>query len=260
MTRERPSIAVAACIMHEDPQRAVFKGKALYFTEQKMARAIWRAGGMPIPHVDIPEDPNACIDELLDRSSGLLLQGGSDCSPESYGETPLKPEWAGDPRRDAYERRLIEAALDRKLPILGICRGFQIMNVAMGGSLYQDIETQVEGALVHRDWHPYDELSHEVLLESNSWIHTVYGTTSIVANSVHHQGAKEVAPGFRVTARAPDGIVEAIERIEGDLWMAGVQWHPEWLDPEVAESTSRAPGDRVLQSFIEQCAARSKDR
>lgn len=256
MSSSRPNIAVAACIMHEDPLRPLFKGKALYYTEQKMARAVWRAGGMPLAHVDIPEDPVTCIDELLDRCRGLLLQGGTDCAPQSYGETPLKPEWSGDPRRDDYEIRLIQAAAQRNMPILGICRGAQILNVAMGGTLYQDIGTQVDGALVHRDWEPYDELSHPVEIETPSWVGDIYGATQIITNSVHHQAVKDVAPGFRVTARAPDGIVEAIERIEDDVWMAGVQWHPEWLDPQVASATSRSLGDTVLAGFIEHCASR----
>ena len=254
MSSTRPNIAVAACIMHEDPLRPLFKGKALYYTEQKMARALWRAGGMPLAHVDIPEDPEACIDEHLDRCRGLLLQGGTDCAPESYGETPLKDEWSGDPRRDAYETRLIAAAMKRKMPILGICRGAQILNVALGGTLYQDIGTQVDGALEHRNWEPYDELSHAVTLEKDSWIHEVYGASEIQANSVHHQAVKDLAPGFRVTARAPDGIIEAFERIEGEQWMVAVQWHPEWLDPEVATATDRSQGDAILRAFIEHCA------
>jgi putative glutamine amidotransferase len=254
MKSKRPNIAVAACIMHEDPLRPLFKGKALHYTEQKMARALWRVGGMPLAHVDIPEDSGASIEEHLDRCRGLLLQGGTDCAPESYGETPLRPEWAGDPRRDAYEIRLIEAAMARQMPILGICRGAQILNVALGGTLYQDLVTQLEGSEVHRDWDPYDELSHDVALTDPSWIASVYGRKTIIANSVHHQGVKDAAPGFKITARAPDGVIEAIEKIEGDTWLAGVQWHPEWLDPEVASATSRSQGDEIFRAFIEICA------
>ena len=142
------------------------------------------------------------------------------------------------------------------MPILGICRGAQILNVALGGSLYQDINTQVPGSLVHRDWEPYDALSHPVSLEARSWISAVYGgAESIEANSVHHQAAKDIAPGFRVTARAPDGVVEAIEQIEGKIWMAGVQWHPEWLDPANVSQTQRTPGDRIFRAFVEVCEA-----
>lgn len=241
--------------MHEDPLRPLFKGKALYYTEQKMARALWRVGGMPLPHVDIPEASQASIDEHLDRCRGLLLQGGSDCAPSSYGESPLRPEWAGDPRRDAYEKRLIESAIARGMPILGICRGAQILNIVMGGTLYQDLVHQLEGAQIHRDWEPYDALTHDVALSPGSWVAEVYGKEAIVTNSVHHQGIKDVAPGFEVTARAPDGVVEAIEKIEDDSWMAAVQWHPEWLDPDDASASSRAPGDKLFRAFVEHCAA-----
>src|SRR5690606_8516988 len=140
----RPAIAVAACFMHADPDRAIFRGKTLLYTEQKMARSLWRAGALPIAHLDIPEDPDTSARALLERCDGLLLQGGADCAPSSYGESPLRPEWSGDAVRDDYERRLIDMAIEMRLPVLGICRGAQILNVARGGTLYQDITTQIE--------------------------------------------------------------------------------------------------------------------
>lgn len=257
----RPTIAVASCFLHADPQRALFKGKTLLYTEEKMARAVWRAGGLPFGHFEIPEARDESAQLWLAQCDGLLLQGGSDCAPESYGETPLQPEWAGDATRDAYETRLVRSAEALGLPILGLCRGAQILNVACGGTLFQDIGTQVDGALVHRDWHRYDELEHDVKLANGSWIHGVYGRAEILTNSVHHQSIKDVAPGFEVTARAPDGIIECIERTaDPSRWAVGVQWHPEWLDDGEPLNANRSRGDEIFGAWIELCRARASAR
>ena len=256
----RPGIAVASCFMHADPDRAIFRGKTLLYTEQKMARTLWRAGALPVAHLDIPEDPEGSARALLERCDGLLLQGGADCAPESYGETPLRPEWSGAPLRDAYEKRLVDMAVAMKLPVLGICRGAQILNVARGGSLYQDIETQVEGSLLHRDWERYEIIEHEVALESPSWVQRVYGRDRILTNTIHHQGLKDIGPGLRVTGRAPDGIVEAVEDIGDDRWLVGIQWHPEWLDGSEQGGPHRSDGDAIFSAFVEQCAAHRDGR
>ena len=248
----RPIIAVATCLMHADPNRALFKGKALQFQEQKMVRAVWRSGGLPyaVPHLDDPEAPGA----LLAHVDGLLLQGGADVAPGSYGETPEQPEWAGDAVRDAYEAALVNEALARKLPIFGICRGLQSLNVICGGSLYQDITTHVEGSLVHRDWDKYEVIEHTVDLEPGSFVAGAYDDATILVNTIHHQSIKDVAPGFRVTARAPDGIVEAVEREDLDeQFAAAVQWHPEWLDGSPEGGPHRSSGDALFKAFIDRC-------
>ncbi len=249
----RPVIAIGSCMLHADPQRALFKGKTLLFTEEKMARSVWRAGGLPLGHFEIPEDPEGSDRAWLERCDGLLLQGGADCAPESYGETPMDPKWGGDAIRDAYETRLIRIAESLGLPILGLCRGAQILNVACGGTLYQDIGTQLPGTRVHRDWDRYDENEHSVELEADSWIRGIYEAPRVLVNSVHHQSIKDLAPGFRVTARADDGVIEAIERCEAGRWAVGVQWHPEWLDEGPPQNESRSRGDRIFERWIEHC-------
>lgn len=274
-SRALPCIGISSNFMHADPLRPVFKGMTLQYLEQRMALSLHRAGGVPVGLPDL-QDPEA-TDALLSRVDGLLLAGGADLSPRSYGEEPLRPEWSGDPIRDAYELQLVRAARARGLPILGICRGLQLLNVALGGRLYQDIVTQREGALVHRDWQQYDALGHEIRVDPDSWISRIYGgATALQINSIHHQGLRELAPSLRATAWAPDGVIEAVQRREGPEWIMAVQWHPEWLeaaapdpapapapgggdavaqDPRVA-SNGRADGGVIFDAFVSECRAR----
>jgi putative glutamine amidotransferase len=156
--------------------------------------------------------------EFLD---GLLLQGGADISPLSYGEQPLRPEWAGDSMRDRFEIDLVRAFAQAGKPVLGICRGAQLINVALGGSLHQDVP-------LHRS-DEYDKHTHEVRLEPQSGLARLYGETGprrVV--SIHHQAIKRLGAGLTVEAHAePDGLVEAI-RGAGPGYICGVQWHPEF--------------------------------
>ncbi len=251
----RPRIAVSACLMHEDPQRRVFKGKALQYTEQKMAHAVWRAGGLPIPLLDLRD--RAALEAVLADCAGLLLQGGADVAPPTYGEQPLRPEWSGDAIRDRFELDAIAVALELGKPVLGICRGHQVLNVALGGSLYQDIATQVDASLLHREWERYEALEHEVRLAPDSWVAQVFsGASSVLTNTVHHQAIKQLAPSLRATAWASDGIVEAVEQIDGERWAAGVQWHPEWLDGSAEGGPHRSEGGPIFTSFVGVCRER----
>jgi putative glutamine amidotransferase len=158
-----------------------------------------------------------------------VLEGGSDVWPGSYGETPLEERWSGDRVRDEYEKNLLEAFAARGKPVLGICRGLQLMNVALGGTLYQDIDTQRPGGVRHRDAVAYDRNLHEVVFQTGTRLQMLHGgLPRATVNSVHHQGIKDLAPGFVVEARCPtDGLIEAIRR-PGEPYMAAVQWHPEF--------------------------------
>ena len=190
------------------------------------ARAVVRAGGLPvwIP-VDAPLD-------LLERLDGLLLSGGDDISPSAYGQEP-HPSVAGvNAGRDDYERSLFERALEIELPTLGICRGLQLMNVHLGGTLHQHVPA-------HTGWDgPVDAVLHRVEFETGSVPHTVYGH-ELAVNSLHHQGLSELGDGVvpvgRTVGGPDDGLVEAIQ-VEGKPAVA-VQWHPELMggaDPIVA--------------------------
>jgi putative glutamine amidotransferase len=263
-SRALPCIGISSNLMHADPQRPVFKGMTLQYVEERMALAVHRAGAVPVGLPDL-KDP-AATDAVLSRVDGLVLAGGADLSPTSYGEQPLRPEWSGDAIRDAYELALVQGARARGLPILGVCRGIQLLNVALGGRLYQDIVTQREQALVHRDWHQYDALGHPIRIDPESWVCRIYGgATALHVNSVHHQGLRELAPPLRATAWAPDGVIEAVEMQDRDEWIMGVQWHPEWLeaapgaeesDPRTAAG-GRASGGTIFGAFVEECRARA---
>jgi len=253
----RPRIGVSCNFMHADPDRALFRGKALQYVETRMAKAVWRAGGHPVILLEL-DDPAATAAQMADLE-GLLLTGGADVSPSSYGETPMQPEWSGDAIRDTYEIDLIRRAEASGIPVLGICRGIQIITAAFEGTLWQDINTQLEGTLVHRDWHRYDQLGHEVSVTEGSWVSEVYGgARSIGVNSIHHQSIKEPPRGFTVTAVAPDGVLEAVECIEDGRFVVGVQWHPEWLEADrVAtdpDAQGWADGGPIFRAFVKRCA------
>jgi putative glutamine amidotransferase len=174
------------------------------------------------------------VADALDGVSGLMLSGGDDVSPARYNEPPHSTVIEIAPERDDFEIALILAARQRELPIFAICRGLQVLNVACGGSLIQDIPSQVPGALDHKlpipPHQPFD-FAHEVWVERDSLLATLLRERlndgdSCEVNSRHHQAVSKVAGGFRVTATAPDGIVEAIEDPTARFCL-GVQWHPE---------------------------------
>ena len=178
-----------------------------------------------------PLDPTSgSADAALDGLDAVVLTGGGDVDPQLYGEVPHPTFSAAEPGRDAFELALVRLALDRGLPLLAICRGIQILNVAAGGSLVQDIDSQVPGALPHRVDASLSTIAHEVWVTSGSALAAVMAERiegdSLMVNSRHHQAVKKLAPGFVVSATAPDGVIEAIERPDLPFCL-GVQWHPE---------------------------------
>jgi putative glutamine amidotransferase len=241
-------IGLSACFFHADPQRAIFKGKTLQYVEQSLAHWLLSEGLKVFMIPSLPEGAPISIDTLIEDLDGLVLSGGSDVAPETYGEKPLKPEWKGDAIRDRYEIELVHAFMRHKKPVLGICRGAQLLNVALGGTLYQDIETQVPGALVHRNWEIYDQLFHGLRFEPGSGLEKLYGTTERKVNSVHHQAVKTLGNDLAVEAVSPkDGIIEAI-RYTGDSYALAVQWHPEFHD---LKDASLLDGKLFLREFIQ---------
>jgi putative glutamine amidotransferase len=194
---------------------------------QAYVDAVLAAGGAPIAlPLGLEGDSLDSVYELLD---GLLLPGGDDVGPEHYGH-PRHPRLGMvDDERDKLELTVARKALDDDLPILGICRGIQVLAVAAGGTLYQDIPSEMERGLGH-DVREFgrDHLCHQVDIEPASRLAQTLGTTSTVVNSFHHQSVQKVPQGFVVTARADDGVVEGIEAA-GKRFVVGVQCHPEWL-------------------------------
>ncbi|HSW09715.1 MAG TPA: gamma-glutamyl-gamma-aminobutyrate hydrolase family protein [Bacillota bacterium] len=190
-------------------------------------RAIESAGGLPFI---IPAGiARELVDDVLNSIDGLLLSGGVDIDPQIFGEDPHQRLGTISPERDFIEIPLTEAALKRGLPLLAICRGIQVLNVAAGGTLIQDIPSQVPGAIKHRQEAPRWLGTHAVTIEAGSKVASLLGTTRLSVNTYHHQSVKEVAPGFRLSAEAPDGIIEAIESARADRFAVGVQWHPETM-------------------------------
>jgi putative glutamine amidotransferase len=188
--------------------------------------AVIRAGGVPVV---IPvTDDREILSTVLDRIDAVIMTGGEDIDPlKWYGEQPIPQLGEIAPDRDAFDIALIRLTVERGLPLLGICRGEQLLNVAFGGTLYQDLPSQYKGyAVSHRQKAPGKYGTHSIYIEKNSLLHKMISLDSTAVNSFHHQAVKDVAPGFRVTAVSKDGVVEAIEKI-GSTRVYGVQFHPE---------------------------------
>lgn len=251
----RLAIGISACFFHPDPHRTVFTGKTLQYVEQSIAHWVQSQGALalmiPSPDGDTRRG-DVTVDHYAERLDGLVLEGGSDMWPGSYGEEPLRPEWSGDRIRDAYETALLRAFVARSKPVLGVCRGLQVLNVAYGGTLYQDLPLQRPGPLFHRSAQLYDRNHHQIEIVPRTRLAALYpGLTTATVSSVHHQGIKDLAPGFVVEAVAPDGVIEAFRR-EGEVFVAGVQWHPEF---HVGDNAHLLDGAPLLTDFLAACRA-----
>lgn len=220
----------------------------LHGHRQTYVDAVVRAGGVPLLMPLINDESVMRI--LFDRIDGLLLAGGGDITPGNYGEEPLPELGNTDPLRDDVEFPLVRWAVEEGKPVLGICRGMQLLNVSLGGSLYQDIPSQLQTSIVHdisynqKDW---TYMAHPLELEPDSRLAQILGLTSFETNSLHHQAVKTVAPQLRPVAWAPDGVVEAVEGRNGKFMM-GVQCHPEALQGEADPRWQP-----LFAHFVEQC-------
>lgn len=181
--------------------------------------AVRRARGLPI--LLPPEEP--ALETMLDRIDGLLLTGGGDVDPARYQGAMHERVYGVDASRDETEIALARAAVERSLPVLGICRGAQVLNVALGGTLFEHLP-EGEGELLHRA--RGKSVLHAVHLVSGSRLRTLLGKDEIVTHSYHHQAIRSVGRGLEVVAHAPDGVIEAVE-LSGHPFAVGVQWHPE---------------------------------
>lgn len=252
---ERLKIGISACFLHPDAKRTVFAKKTLQYIEQSMAHWVMSGGALPVM-IPSPAGQSAPTEVHLNDYAqwldGLVLHGGADVWPGSYGETPLQERWSGDRIRDVYEQALVRAFVAAGKPVFGVCRGLQLINVAFGGTLLQDIGTQRPDALAHRDADSYDLNFHALEVQPNSRLSELLGgADSHKINSIHHQGIKDLAPGFVVEARCPeDGMIEAI-RHTGPAYVAAVQWHPEYHRPELG-TLDDTP---LLQDFLNAAQA-----
>jgi len=214
-----PVVAVTA------PRRQV-DGRERITLNTAYVRALDRAGLVPLalPTMLAPERVVAALQGGGVR--GLVLTGGEDVEPARYGATPHPKLEDTDPARDAAELALIAAARERRLPILAICRGIQILNVALGGTLYQDLGSERPGPVTHTG----DDRRHAVRVEPGSLLERTLGARAATVNSRHHQAIRDLAPGLRAVAWAEDGLIEAAEPADAAApWTLAVQWHPEDL-------------------------------
>ncbi len=229
--------------------------KTLHYLEQSVAHWVLAKDvlAVMIPAIEsegLIQRSEMSLDSYAEHLDGLVLQGGADVAPESYGETPLTPEWSGDRVRDRYEIDLFNAFVAAAKPVIGICRGCQLINVALGGTLFQDIPTQVTQAISHRDADLYERALHEVSLIQGTKLAQMYpGMKQAKVNSIHHQAVKALGRDLVVEAQGvPDGIIEAI-RWRGSSYVFGMQWHPEFLALKSLD-TSQLDGSPILNDFL----------
>ena len=208
--------------------------------------AIYRAGGLPMVFPSSITDEDA-IDEMLNHVDGVLLSGGIDVHPRYFGEEVLPGCGAIDETRDAFELALTRKAVERGMPVLGICRGIQVLAVALGGTLFQDIESQLGIPNTEHRQEPMDDYKHAVRFKEGGLLERITGTTLMLTNSMHHQSVKGAGDQLIIEGITMDGIIEAVS-MAGNEAVFGVQFHPECL-----ESFSD-PAARIFTYFVEKAS------
>jgi putative glutamine amidotransferase len=240
----RPIIGIPTQTLEEIPDQL----PRCWVMSQQYVRVLVAAGAVPwiIP---LLEGDRASLRAIYDRLDGVFLPGGVDLDPTAYAEAPSSLVGRTDPARDEIELTLTRWALEDRKPLLAVCRGIQVVNVAAGGTVHQDLTTQLPGAIKHdyfpvRGQYSRDLLVHDVAVPEGSRLRELLGAATVKVNSMHHQGIKQLATGLRPTAYAPDGLIEGLESPNGHF-MLGVQWHPEALvdrDPRM---------QRLFTAFID---------
>jgi putative glutamine amidotransferase len=241
----KPIIGVSANISPpDDDKRSFSKGVALHYIQEHYLSWIEAGGGTPVILA-----PTGNLDDslgLVARLDGLIIVGGVDVDPSLYDE-PNTHSLGCNLVRDQFEIAVIRAAAARECPTLGICRGVQVLNVAMGGSLHQDIPTDFPAALKHNRWEDGKEAFHTMQLTGASVLDDIFGAGDIRINSSHHQSVKKPGKGLRIVARSEDGVVEAIVA-DNARCLVGVQWHPERMQDDPVQLA-------LARWFVGQCQA-----
>jgi len=246
MTRDaRPLIGVTADLSEASDKSNPFQ-EPTFFVPQRYLRALERAGALALI---LPPNPSAAaVRRMTESLDGLVITGGNfDIDPRRYREAPLRELRAVKARRTQFELEITTQALKKDLPVLGICGGAQAINVALGGSLYQDIAAQIAGAGAHEQSARKERGGHPVIVAPRTRLRAILRRRKIEVNTTHHQSVKELGRGLVVNAAAEDGVVEGIESAR-HRWVLGVQWHPEVLAPR------RTDQQRIFSDFVAQCA------
>ena len=250
--RRRPvRIGLSARIFHPEQGSHGIRTKTQQVLEQSVAQWVMARDVLLLMVPSVAQDgllmrSHIRLRDYAEYLHGLILQGGTDVSPHAYGEEPLRPEWAGDPVRDAYELELLHEFTEAGKPVLGICRGMQLINVALGGSLYQDLPSQRAGSVAHESG-DYDRNSHGVAFaEGGQFGHWFKNSAGGRVVSIHHQGINRLGREVMVEATAEDGVIEAISW-RGRSFLCGVQWHPEFHQQTDANLLDCGP---LLEEFL----------
>lgn len=250
-------IGLSPRLMRNLPSQFGFRGKTLQYLEQSVAHWVVSAGALAVmvPTVDRGgelDEQDIALADYVDALDGLILQGGADIDPVAYGEAPHELLQSTDAVRDRFELALLRAFVRAGKPVLGICRGMQLINVAYGGSLHQDLVAG--GATGKQHVAPtYDEHAHALSIADGSWLAGLYpGAGPHQVNSIHHQGVKRLGRGLSIEAWSDDGIPECLRATDAEF-VVGVQWHPEFHDRRFP---ALMPGEPLLRAFLAAAGVR----
>lgn len=253
---ERPLlIGLSARILYDPPEGFEIKKKTIQYLEDSIAHLVAKRGALVvmIPSLETCsalEVGDLNVGQYADALDGLVLQGGIDISPSMYGEEKMEvnKDVRTDPIRDRYEMKLLQAFVQRKKPVLGICRGFQLMNIFKGGSLFQDLPTQqAESKVLHRS-DSYDNFTHHVDVAAGGILETMYPKRGEIV-SIHHQGVKRLGKGLQVEATSEDGLIEAFSD-PSERFFVGVQWHPEF---HIDQEDRFLGSEPLMRAFLKAC-------
>ena len=236
---KKPIIGISSSVIVDEA--GSFAGYKRAYVNKDYVDAVVRAGGVPLI-IPFTTDKEVIVSQVQ-IIDGLILSGGHDVSPYNYGQEPNPKLGETFPERDTYDMLLLEESKKRNIPILGICRGSQIINVAAGGTLYQDLSYADFVKIKHDQVDNPTQATHFVDLEEGTFLKNILGKEYKV-NSFHHQIIKDVAPEFKVVAKSSDGVIESIEKITEDSFIIGVQWHPEMLSLNCEKS------QEIFNSFV----------